>query len=472
MSSLLSELSVLVNGQLHGTDVTVYDVTHDSREVGPGTLFVAIKGAAADGHDFIHGAAESGASAVVVERLTDTTLPQLLVPDCRAAMGFLADMVHDHPSRGLTVVGITGTNGKTTVSYMLEAIGRAAGVPAAAIGTTGLLVKGVLTAFGHTTPEASDLHRMLAQLRDEGVRLVALEVSSHAIALHRIAGVHFAAAGFTNLSQDHLDFHHDMESYFQTKAEFVAGAPLAVINVGSLFGQRLAEQVPSLEVGNGLTAEGLTLFGTHSTFTMAMGNERADVDLPMGGRFNVENALVAAGLAIQLGLDLSVVAEGLTNSSLVPGRFEAIPGPEFTVVVDYAHTPDGITAVIAAGREITSGRVIVVLGAGGDRDRDKRRPMGLAAAAADLVIATSDNPRNEDPSGIIQQVCEGLEEGGAVFEVSVDRQQAIQRSIELAQPGDMVLILGKGHEATQEIMGVVRPFDDRQVVRDLLRVAP
>jgi len=472
MSSLLSELSEVVNGQLHGTDVTVYDVTHDSREVSPGTLFVAIEGAAADGHDFIHGAAKSGASAVVVEHLTDTKLPQLLVPDCRAAMGFVADMVHGHPSRALTVVGITGTNGKTTVSYMLEAIGRAAGVPAAAIGTTGLLVEGALTTFGHTTPEASDLHRMLAQLRDEGVRLVALEVSSHAIALHRIGGVRFAAAGFTNLSQDHLDFHHDMESYFRTKAEFVAGAPLAVINVGSLFGQRLAEQVPSLEVGNGLTAEGLTLFETHSTFTMAMGNERAYVDLPMGGRFNVENALVAAGLAIQLGLDLSVVAEGLANSSLVPGRFETIPGPGFTVVVDYAHTPDGITAVIAAAREITSGRVIAVLGAGGDRDRDKRRPMGLAAAAADLVIATSDNQRNEDPSGIIQQVCEGLEEGGAVFEVTVDRRQAIQRSIELAQPSDMVLILGKGHEATQEIMGVAHRFDDRHVVRDFLGVAP
>ena len=472
MSSLLSELSEVVNGQLHGTDVTVYDVTHDSREVSPGTLFVAIEGAAADGHDFIHGAAKSGASAVVVEHLTDTKLPQLLVPDCRAAMGFVADMVHGHPSRALTVVGITGTNGKTTVSYMLEAIGRAAGVPAAAIGTTGLLVEGALTTFGHTTPEASDLHRMLAQLRDEGVRLVALEVSSHAIALHRIGGVRFAAAGFTNLSQDHLDFHHDMESYFRTKAEFVAGAPLAVINVGSLFGQRLAEQVPSLEVGNGLTAEGLTLFETHSTFTMAMGNERAYVDLPMGGRFNVENALVAAGLAIQLGLDLSVVAEGLANSSLVPGRFETIPGPGFTVVVDYAHTPDGITAVIAAAREITSGRVIAVLGAGGDRDRDKRRPMGLAAAAADLAIATSDNPRNEDPSGIIQQVCEGLEEGGAVFEVTVDRRQAIQRSIELAQPSDMVLILGKGHEATQEIMGVAHRFDDRHVVRDFLGVAP
>jgi UDP-N-acetylmuramoyl-L-alanyl-D-glutamate--2,6-diaminopimelate ligase len=472
MGSLLSELAAAVNGQLDGADITVFDVTHDSRKVGPGTLFVAVKGAVFDGHDFIDGAAESGASAFVVEHLTDTKLPQLLVPDCRAAMGFLADIVHGHPSQGLTVVGITGTNGKTTVSYMLEAIGRAAGVPAAAIGTTGLFVDGVLTSLGRTTPEASDLHRMLAQLRDEGVRLVALEVSSHAIALHRVAGVHFAAAGFTNLSQDHLDFHHDMESYFQTKAEFVGRAPLAVINVESSYGQRLAEQVPSLEVGKDLTAEGLKLFETHSTFSMALGDERADVDLPMGGRFNVENALVAAGLALYLGLELPAVAEGLTNSSLVPGRFETILGLGFTVVVDYAHTPDGITAVIAAAREITSGRVIAVFGAGGDRDRDKRRPMGLAATSADLVIATSDNPRNEDASGIIQQVCEGLEEGGAVFEVKVDRREAIQRSIELARPGDIVLILGKGHEATQEIMGVAHRFDDRQVVRDLLGVAP
>ncbi len=472
MGSLLSELAAAVNGQLHGPDVTVSDVTHDSREVGPGALFVAIRGTAADGHDFIDGAAESGASAVVVEHLSDTDLPQLLVSDCRAAMGLLADVVHGHPSQGLTVVGITGTNGKTTVSYMLEAIGRAAGVPAAAIGTTGLFVNGVLTPLGRTTPEASDLHRMLAQLRDQDVRLVALEVSSHAIALHRIAGVHFAAVGFTNLSQDHLDFHHDMESYFQTKAEFVTGAPLAVVNVESSYGRRLAEQVRSLEVGRDLTAEGLTLFEAHSTFTMALGDERAYVDLPMGGRFNVENALVAAGLALQLGLDLSQVAQGLTNSSLVPGRFETIAGPGFTMVVDYAHTPDGIASVIAAAREITSGRVIAVFGAGGDRDRDKRRQMGLAATAADLVIATSDNPRNEDPSGIIQQVCEGIEEGGAVFEVQVDRRLAIQRSIELAQVGDIVLILGKGHEATQEIMGVAHRFDDRQVVRDLLGVAP
>ena len=472
-SSTLEELAEVTSGTVRGDASTVVtDVTHDSRQATDGFLFVAVRGMTADGHAYVEQAAEGGASAVCVEDFQQVSIPQLRVADTRAALSVLASTVHGDPSLRLRLVGITGTNGKTTVAHMVESITRAAGLSSGVIGTIGARSGDRALEIGRTTPESTDLQRMLASMVGDQVDVVAMEVSSHALSLGRVAGTRFEVGAFTNLSQDHLDFHSDMESYFAAKAAMFGQARHAVINIDSPWGARLVGMVdiPVTTVGAGGVLRPSEVVSTlsGSTFRLTGQETELEITLPLPGGFNVSNAAVAAGCALILGMPADAIERGLAAVTSVAGRFEVIQhAGDFGVVVDYAHTPDGIEAVIAATRAMTSGRVIALVGAGGNRDRGKRPLMGAAGAHADLLWVTSDNPRSEDPAAIISEVMQGVEVGTDV-RVEPDRAAAIAGAIGEARSGDTVLILGKGHEQGQDLGNRVIPFDDRQVARSVL----
>ncbi len=474
----LATLAAAGGGRVVGDGtVRVADVHHDSGDVTPGSLFVAVRGLRTDGHRYVPAAIAAGAAAVCVEQPLDATVPQLVVPDTRAALGPLAAAVHGHPSDRLTIVGVTGTNGKTTVVHFLEAIATAAGLTAGAAGTLGTRIAGRAQPQARTTPEATDFQRLLAAMADAGVDVAAVEVSSHALRLGRVAGTRFAVGAFTNLSQDHLDFHHDMDDYFAAKASLFEPARVAraVVWVDDPWGARLAGRlaVPVTTVGlagGDVHAEGVAADFDGSSFTVVTpgGSGRAEIRLP--GGFNVANALVAAACAQAVGIDLDAVAAGLAAVPRVAGRMEAVRragGPE--VIVDYAHTPAGVAAAIATARELGGGRVVAVVGAGGDRDQAKRPAMGRAAASADLAVVTNDNPRSEPPEAIIAAVVEGARQvAGAHVLVEADRRLAIRTALARAGEGDVVLVLGKGHEPGQDFGDRVEPFDDVAVAREEL----
>jgi len=471
----LRHLASAVGGRIVGDPNTVVtDVTHDSREAAPGRLFVAVRGFTVDGHRFVPAALAAGAAVCVEDEPAEG--PALVVADTRAAMGPLAARVHNLPSDQMAVVGVTGTNGKTTVTHMIEEIVAAAGLTPGLVGTVGARVALEPVPVERTTPEASDFQRLLARMVEAGVHIAAVEVSSHALALGRVGGTGFAVAAFTNLSQDHLDFHGTMEEYEATKHSlFVPGfAKRAVVWVEDPAGRRIAAmtELPVTRVGLGPTAEvfaadvDLSLSG--SSFTIVGPSGSTGVRLLVPGDFNVANALIAAACARELGLPWDAIAAGLGRVSVVPGRFEIVDiGSDVTVVVDYAHTPEGVGAVVATTRALAgSGRVIVVVGAGGDRDRAKRPLMGAAAATADLAVLTSDNPRSEDPATILEEVAAGAAAGPARVVRELDRRRAIGRALDEAEAGDVVLVLGKGHEQGQQFAAKILPFDDRTVVRE------
>jgi len=457
----------------------VVDLTHDSRQVRPGWAFACVVGEHADGHAFAPDAVAAGAAALVVERPLPTdavgTVPQLVVPDVRAALGGLAADVHGHPSRRLTMVGVTGTNGKTTTTHLLAAILRHAGYVTDVVGT----LSGV-----RTTPEATDLQRRLAEFANglpEGTPgAVAMEVSSHALALHRVAGTHFAVGVFTNLGRDHLDLHESVEAYFRAKAELFTPAlsDVGVANADDPYGSLLIDAAPvPISAFSGADATDVIVAADRVAFTW----RGTAVQVPIGGRFNVANALAALAAAERLGIDPHVAAAGLAAAPPVPGRFETVsePGAPVTVVVDYAHTPDGLVELLGAARDVVghgarAGRLVVVFGCGGDRDPDKRPLMGAAAAEyADVVVVTSDNPRTEDPMAIIDAAVAGVRSmrlGDPLTDVHVepDRRAAIALAIDAATAGDLVVIAGKGHEAYQTIGTTDHPFDDRAVAGELL----
>jgi UDP-N-acetylmuramoyl-L-alanyl-D-glutamate--2,6-diaminopimelate ligase len=439
-------------------DISIRSVTHDSRSVGPAALFCAVRGEMSDGHDHAPAAVAGVAAAILAERPLDLPVPQLVVPHTRPAMGLVADAFHGHPSGQLDVVGVTGTNGKTTVVHLLAAVLSDLGVQAGVIGT----LTGV-----RTTPEAPELQAELARFVEEGVDAVAMEVSSHALAQHRTAGTRFALTVFTNLSQDHLDFHGTMDQYFEAKAELFGSAvtAAALVNRDDPWGRRLLDRldVPSLTYGLG-DAEAVRMTATGTSFVW----RDTPVVTGLVGAFNLSNTLAAAEAAVHLGYPPDAVAAALGRAGPVPGRFEPVatrlPG---AVVVDYAHTPDGLAAAIEAARNVTAGSVIVVFGCGGDRDRAKRASMGeVATAAADRVVVTSDNPRSEDPGAIIEAIVAG-DRGPADLLIEPDRREAIRLALEGSRQGDTVLLAGKGHEATQTIGDLVRPFDDRVVASEL-----
>ena len=433
---------------------------HDSRAVTPGSLFCCVPGTAHDGHDHAPAAVSAGAAALLCERPLDLGVPELRVPSVRHAMGPVAAELAGRPSDDLAVVGVTGTNGKTTTIHLLGSVLEAAGLRCGLIGT--------LTG-ARTTPEAPELQERLRDLRDDGCQAVAMEVSSHALDLHRVDGTRFRVAVFTNLSRDHLDYHGDMRTYFQAKARLFDPelCDVAVLNLDDSHGRLLSDaaQVPS--VGFELAdAEDLELGVSGSRFRW----RGAQVHLVLAGRFNVANALAAATAAAELGATPDQVAAGLAAAGPVPGRFERIDvGQPFLAAVDYAHTPDGLQQLLLTARELAGpGRVIVAFGAGGDRDGSKRPDMGeVAARLADVVIVTTDNPRHEDPAAIISQVQDGMADARDL-RIEPDRRVAIALAVGAARPGDVVLVAGKGHETTQTIGDVVHPFDDREVVREAL----
>ena len=460
LDQLLRDVDVLdVRGDLSGVDVRT--VVHDTADTTPGSLFCCIRGHRADGHDFAPDAVARGAVALLGERFVDVAVPQARVASTRPAMAHAADALYGHPSRSLTVIGVTGTNGKTTTTYLLDAVLEAHGWQTGVIGTL---------SGARTTPESTVLQASLADLRDGGARAVAMEVSSHALAQGRVDAVRFAVAVFTNLSQDHLDFHGTMENYFEAKASLFdpARAERGVVNADDPHGRVLLERGRLPLAPFSMTdAEELTVGSSGSSFRW----RGTPVQLRLGGRFNVANALAAATTAELLGVPPAVVAEGLAAVANVPGRFELVDaGQSFTVVVDYAHTPDGLEQVLTAAGEMagTDGRVLVVFGCGGDRDHAKRPLMGATAARlASVAVLTSDNPRSEDPGVIIEEVRQGIPPRNKVV-VEPDRANAIALALGRARPGDVVVIAGKGHETGQEIAGTIEPFDDRAVARSVL----
>ncbi|MEA3510998.1 MAG: UDP-N-acetylmuramoyl-L-alanyl-D-glutamate--2,6-diaminopimelate ligase [Actinomycetota bacterium] len=463
-------------GRREGEDVLIADVTHDSRAVGPGSLFVAIPGERHDGHDYVDRAIAGGAAAVIVEHEVVGS-NQIVVPDARAALPWAAAAVYGDPSLRLSVVGVTGTNGKTTVTHMLEQIVVTAGRTAAIVGTVGARIGAADRAVARTTPEASDLQRLLADMVIAGVDVAAIEVSSHALSLHRVDAIRFRVAAFTNLMRDHLDFHGDMEEYFAAKASLFTTdrADHAVIAVDEEWGRRIATatDVPVTTVAIGRSADVAAVSVTESiagsSFVIVTQGRRIPIELPVPGRFNVENALVAAAIALELGTDDISIARGLSSVGTIPGRFERVEsGRDFGIVVDYAHTPDAIEAVVDSALRVCQGRVIIVFGAGGDRDQEKRPAMGRAASRADIAILTSDNPRTEIPVAIMAAVRSGIPTDTSIIE-EPDRRRAIKIALEAADPGDLVLVLGKGHETGQDIDGIVEPFDDRVVVLEELQ---
>ncbi len=431
--------------------VEVLDLVYDARHATPGSLFFCVPGARADGHDFAAQAISNGAVALVVERALAVGVPQIVVPDARAAMAPAADAFFGHPTAELEVAGATGTSGKTTTTFLLYAILAAAGRRPGLLGTIEARVGGERRGVQRTTPEAIDLQRTFREMLDAGDRSCAMEASSHASELHRLDCVRFAVLVFTNLSQDHLDFHGDMESYFRAKQRLFTGQP-AVVNVGDEYGRRLAAELPDAIAFSSDDAGALD-----------------GIDLKLRGRFNVENALGALFAARALGIDDDAIKHGIESVRGVPGRFESVDeGQPFAVIVDYAHKPDALEKVLNAARELATGRVLVVLGAGGDRDKGKRPLMGrIASELADVAIITSDNPRSEDPDAIIAEILAGV--AGDV-EVEPDRSAAIARAVELAHEGDVIVIAGKGAEQGQEFADRTIPFDDRDAARDALGV--
>jgi UDP-N-acetylmuramoyl-L-alanyl-D-glutamate--2,6-diaminopimelate ligase len=443
---------------LERAPVDVQDLAYDARAVEPGALFFCVPGTRADGHDFAAEAVERGAVALVVERRLSLPVPQVVVADARAAMAPVAAEFFGRPTEELEVVGITGTSGKTTTAFLVFAILAAARRRPGLLGTVEARVGGERRAVVRTTPEAIDLQRVFREMLDAGDRSCAIEASSHASTLRRLDCVRFSALVFTNLSQDHLDFHGDMESYFQAKRRlFLEGSPPAAVNVGDEYGRRLATELPSA-VTYGFSRD--AQIGPDAL---------TGVELRLRGRFNEENALAALAAARLLGVGNDAIKRGLESVRGVPGRFEAVDeGQPFTVIVDYAHKPGALENVLRAARDLAAGnRVLVVVGAGGDRDRGKRPQMGrIASELADVAIVTSDNPRSEDPDSIIAEIVAGAH--GDVG-VDPDRAAAIARAVELARPGDVVVIAGKGAEQGQELADRTIPFDDRDAAREALR---
>ncbi|MGH7232614.1 MAG: UDP-N-acetylmuramoyl-L-alanyl-D-glutamate--2,6-diaminopimelate ligase [Nitrospiraceae bacterium] len=478
----------------HGNlNVEVTALTDDSRQVKPGCLFVAVKGERTDGHGFIPQAVANGASALAIQdRSTSvhtSSVPTVSVRDSKSALGLLAARLYRDPSSRLRMVGVTGTNGKTTVTYLCKGILEAAGRSVGLIGTVAYQIGPERLNASHTTPGAVELQTLLARMVETGMHTAVMEVSSHALAMDRTAGCEFDAAVFTNLTQDHLDFHSDLEDYFQAKLRLFedlsptgakTGPKRAIVNADDPRGARVAQasRVPvwtySLRKPADIRAENVRLSLSGTIFTAVTPLGRLEVESRLVGEHNVANMLAAIGVGLHEGLSQEMVCEGLRHVVNVPGRFERVDaGQNFTVVVDYAHTDDALSRLLVTAQALKTGRVITVFGCGGDRDRGKRPKMGrVAAQHSDVVILTSDNPRTEDPMAILREVEIGVRDtlgsGTTRYQVIPERRQAIEAAIREARGGDMVLIAGKGHEDYQIIGGQRLHFDDREVAREAI----
>lgn len=484
----LAELLNDIAGELGSeADREISGLAYDSRLVKEGNLFACISGLAADGHIYAQEAVAKGAAALLVSRdVGSTAVPAIKVPDVRRALAKAAAAFYEHPSERLSVIGVTGTNGKTTTAYLVEGICRAAGRKTGVVGTIENRIDHRVLSVTHTTPESVDLQELLSEMVAAGVQDVAIEVSSHALDQGRVEGTRFKAVVFTNLSQDHLDYHATLEDYFLVKRRLFLGEyakdAVRIVNVDDEYGRRLAAEcraagvnVVDFGVGQGeIRAEGVTSTASGSRLRVVSHSgafDRFHVNLRLQGMFNVHNCLAATAAGLALGVPTPAIKIGLESVDLVPGRFETVDtGQPFMVVVDYAHTPDSLEKLLRSARPLTSRRVIVVFGCGGDRDRGKRPIMGRAAAElADMAIITSDNPRSEDPEAIIDAIEEGAKLVGSGNHLRmVERREAIEYALSIAEPGDTVLIAGKGHERGQQIGDKKIPFDDAQVAREYL----
>jgi UDP-N-acetylmuramoyl-L-alanyl-D-glutamate--2,6-diaminopimelate ligase len=461
-----------------GPAVEIGGLAYDNRAVEPGTLFFCVPGFTRDGHDFAQDAIDRGAAALVVARPLGLGVPEVQVEDVRAAMAIAAARFFGDPTKRLPVIGVTGTNGKTTTAFLVRSLLEAAGRRTGLLGTVTSVVAGHERPTVRTTPEAIDLQRIFREMLDGGDTACAMEISSHALELRRADGIHVAVAIFTNLTQDHLDFHRTMEDYFLAKRRLFAShlTDVRVANIDDPYGRRLAEEFPgTVTIGDDYRAASVRGGFTGSDCTFVTPDGDFDVHVPLPGNFNITNALGAWAACRALGVQPDELAAALPNAARVPGRFEPVAeGQPFAVLVDYAHTPDSLENVLQAARELADARVIAVFGAGGDRDRGKRPLMGeIGARLADICLITSDNPRSEDPEAIVAEILAGTG-GAANVEHDVDRRASIHRAIALAEPGDVVVIAGKGHEQGQEFEGGRKePFDDVTVAREALRsVAP
>ena len=488
----LEELALLIQGTkiVGDKDVEITGIEHDSRKIQPGNLFVCMEGAHVDGHKFIGQAIAKGAVAILTARkdFQSEKISALLVPDMLKSLAVLVPYFYDYPSRNFRVIGVTGTNGKTTTTYLIRSILVAAGFKVGLIGTIQMMIGDSVFPVKNTTPNVIDLQHTLQMMSDKGVDFVVMEVSSHALAENRISGIEFDTAIFTNLTQDHLDYHKTMENYRDAKAKLFdivsrSGSKQnknAVINVDDDAGEVMLEHTfcrkisYGIEKNSDLRAVNVNVAAQGTSFEIASSllPNPLSLNLHLTGIFNVYNVLAAVGAALAEKISPDVIKSALENFKSVSGRFEKIfADVPFTVIVDYAHTPDGVKNVLETARQIVTNKIITVFGCGGDRDNSKRPIMGrLAAELSDVVIATSDNPRTEDPVKILQQIKVGVEEkiGDKTFETIVDRRQAIFRAVEMAQAGDIILILGKGHENYQILKEKTIHFDDREVALDAL----
>jgi UDP-N-acetylmuramoyl-L-alanyl-D-glutamate--2,6-diaminopimelate ligase len=479
MSWSLSDLLrvAAISADIRG-DASITGLAHSSKAVGPGDLFSCMPGQVVDGHDYAAAAVESGAVALLVERFLLFDVAQARVERVRDVQGDLASTFFGRPSQDMLVAGVTGTNGKTTITYLVESIALAAGKRTGVIGTIERRFADVIEAAPRNTPEAVDVQHLLRRMADAGTDLVAMEATSDGLAQGRLRGTRFATAAFTNLTQDHLNTHGSMEAYFDAKAMLFSRdyTDRAVINIDSPYGRRLVELSSDLHVTTyginegDISCEDVSLGSTGSRATVRTPAGTFELVTRLVGAYNVSNCLCAIGMALDCGIALDSVAQGVSSIGRVPGRLERVDaGQPFLALVDYAHTPDALEQALRACRELATGRLIVVFGCGGDRDRAKRPLMGEAATRiADLSFITSDNPRSEDPAAIVSEVEVGARRGSGEFRSVVDRREAIADALASARPGDVVLVAGKGHEQGQQFADRTLPFDDRDVVREHL----
>ena len=455
-------------------DFDIREVRYDSRAVGTGDLFVAIRGYATDGHQYIGKALEQGAAAIVCEE-APAGAPAIVVKNARRALAEIAANRFGHPADAMTMVGVTGTNGKTTTTYLVKHMLEAAGCKIGLIGTNQNLIGDEVVETERTTPESYELHALFARMRDAGCTHVIMEVSSHSLVLDRVHGIHFAVGAFTNLTQDHLDFHKTMEAYRKAKAILFSLCEKGVINLDDPAAPAMLAdaQCPCLTFScerdkADLTAKNIRLHADGVEFLASTMHGLARVKLPIPGHFSVENALAALGVVLQLGQELEPAAQSLATATGVKGRVEVVPtNTDYTVLIDYAHSPDGVENVLKAVRGFAKGRVVALFGCGGDRDTTKRPQMGaIAARLADFCIVTSDNPRTEDPQVIIDDILVGMQNTKTPMQVIVDRPSAIHWALNHAKKDDVLVLMGKGHETYQEINHVKHHMDEREIVAD------